>query len=200
MLYTNIIQNPVYAFLTKFTQRTRVHHHNKISLPYKTSSNSIQIEGDTKSRIQLPTSRSESSAFAAIPLGETIQLFIDAAPEDYLLVEELTHYLDEHDYKNCLPTVNMMSGKRSEMLRHQEDNLLKCKTVILPFGDEAPESWLRNHLRFYRKIQARRTSPLKIAVYCPNARVNVTDLRRDFSDLSLSVYPTLENLCGAILC
>lgn len=161
MSYTTFLQNPLYYVTILLVWHIRKHwvkplsHRSNTSLEY--SENSTQPVTSEKS-MDSPITLSSNNVVS--------RFFIDAISEDQPLVEKLTHYLDEHDYRNYLLPVDFGSGRYSEVLERLKSNLLECSAVILISGDEVPISWLENRLRLYRKVQSQRSVPLKINIYC----------------------------------
>ncbi len=171
MSYATLSQNLFYSVISGLMCHRKGYF--SVTLPYVDlgrSESSIPLE--------LPVKIVDSSV--ALASNTLPRFFIDARPEEQFLVTELIQCLDEH-HKKYLPPVDFSSGRYGEILEQLQDKLLRCDRVILILGNNTPISWLRNHLKFYKKVQIQRTSPLYVTVYNRSKR-HLPDL--DFPNLS----------------
>jgi serine/threonine protein kinase len=89
-------------------------------------------------------------------------VFINVGPDDLPLTEDLCGLLEQSGCSYALP---MHEGRPDEIRQDLEANLIDCDGLIIVYG-EITEQWVREQLRQWRKILARRDKPLRaLAVY-----------------------------------
>jgi len=176
MLYATLSQNSLYLMMLRLTY----HGRRCYSLILPSKSGDVDLEYSENSIPPESSSVGKENFPVALATDIHPQFFIDALPEAQLLVEEIIHCLDER-HKKYLPPVDFSSGQYGEVLEQLQDKLLRCDRVILILGKNTPISWLRNHLKFYKKVQIQRKTPLHVTVYDRSKR-HLPDL--DFPNLS----------------
>ncbi len=120
------------------------------------------LHNDNQTKDIEQTEQAESATLATTS-DKKGDIFIDAALEDIDLAQEIAAYL-EHNHFFYRPPIDV-SASSAEIRKTFEQNLLSCHAVIV-LADKVPMVWVQEHLRYYRRIVARRSQPLKlIAVY-----------------------------------
>ena len=88
-------------------------------------------------------------------------VFINAAPEDHLLVEQLQRYLDYHQFDYALPLDPLSQPSPSEKRQDLENNLLSCDALFVIYG-QTSQIWLREQLLLCKRMQRKRGDDFKI--------------------------------------
>ncbi len=96
--------------------------------------------------------------------GENV-VFINAAPDDVLLADQIKDFLQHHNISCRLPLPSNTSTKPKKIQQDLDKRLLQCHSVIVVY-DNATEHWVCEQVRYCQHIQVKRTQPFKIvAVY-----------------------------------
>jgi hypothetical protein len=86
-------------------------------------------------------------------------VFINTALEDENLANEISEVLGQNNVASSLPILEQISP--TEKRQDLEANLLDCDAVIIVY-DNSSIVWVREQLRYCRRLQGRRKQPLKI--------------------------------------
>jgi hypothetical protein len=122
-----------------------------------------QLEAiEAKKRLEEERRQHEASLKQTTPTsaltGDTL-VFINTGPEDLSLALEMGEILKEEGFGFSLPLLDDISP--AEKRQDLEENLLDCDAVILLYASTAV-AWVREQLRYCRRMQGRRDRPLKI--------------------------------------
>ncbi|MCP4700842.1 MAG: CHAT domain-containing protein [Gammaproteobacteria bacterium] len=90
--------------------------------------------------------------------GDTL-VFINAAPQDNETAERIGVVLEEQGVGYCLPLGGDLSP--AERRHDLEENLLDCDAVIVLY-DLGSVVWVREQLRYCRRVSGKRDKPLKV--------------------------------------
>ncbi len=107
------------------------------------------------------------------PSEDCSSIFIDVAPEDISLSEQVVQCLFEHGYDVDLPMFEHEDALVK--MRDLEENLCEADIVLLIYH-QASLDWVREHLRQCRKAQRRRKSRHHLIAVCqdqPAAEKNI---------------------------
>jgi len=99
-----------------------------------------------------------SQSSAPMEINDNL-IFINTTLEDQDLAEEIGELLDEQGVSFSLPLLEediSPADKRQDL----EDNLLECDGMIVPY-DPKSVKWVREQLRYCRRLQGQREHPLK---------------------------------------
>ncbi|MDM8566571.1 toll/interleukin-1 receptor domain-containing protein [Candidatus Halobeggiatoa sp. HSG11] len=147
------ITNPVLKdFLDATTVSTSSLEEFKLDIMRKLEGIEAQREAD-KRRAAKPNSSTVTG-----DINDNL-IFINTTMEDQELGEEIGDLLDEHGLSYCLPLLEediSPAEKRQDL----EENLLDCDGIIMPY-DPKLVKWLREQLRYCRRLQGKREQPLK---------------------------------------
>ncbi|MCI5163603.1 MAG: CHAT domain-containing protein [Candidatus Electrothrix sp. AX5] len=86
-------------------------------------------------------------------------IFIDAAPEDMHLTEQLIQYLQEYDFCDVAVPLQDDAQDTLSAMRDLEENFKEANMVLLLYH-AASQAWIRKHLRQCRKAQRGRKNTL----------------------------------------
>ncbi len=93
---------------------------------------------------------------------DTALVFVESEADDRPLAESVCHVLGERGLGYALP---LRKGDAAAIRKDLEENLLDCDALIIIYGSISV-GWVREQLRFLRKILLRREQPLgALAVY-----------------------------------
>ncbi|MCP4702025.1 MAG: TIR domain-containing protein [Gammaproteobacteria bacterium] len=130
----------------------------------------------------------EQTRQVSLSSGNTL-VFINTSPEDASLANQISTILTQHGVGSSLP---LLEGTISPKEKRQdlEGNLLDCNAVIVVY-DHTSVVWVREQLRYCRRIQGKREDPLKIIAvfnrsssHKPALHMNLPDLQMiEFTDL-----------------
>ena len=101
---------------------------------------------------------------ATVSIAENLSdvfVFINAAPEDGLLVEQLKCFLDFHQFDYALPLDPLSQPTPSEKRQDLENNLLSCDALFVIYG-QTSQVWLREQLLLCKRMQRKRDENFKI--------------------------------------
>jgi hypothetical protein len=116
----------------------------------------------TKKRQEEERRQHEESLKQSLPTaaltGDTL-VFINTRPEDLSLALEIGEILQEEGFGFSLPLLENISP--AEKRQDLEENLLDCDAVIVLYATTAV-AWVREQLRYCRRMQGRRDRPVKI--------------------------------------
>jgi len=123
---------------------------------------SRELEVFKQELLRLATRKPESKEEKRPEADGTPFVFVDTSIEDRELAGLLTDKLGE---LSCMTALPLDSGGPSEIREDFEDNVIDCDGLILLYG-QSTLRWLREQLRFLRKLLGKRDEPLRgIAVY-----------------------------------
>jgi len=92
--------------------------------------------------------------------GETdILLFVNHAPEDRDCIEPLLDELKRRKIDCVFPLTDEQAGSASEFRLDYERNLMDCDALLMLYYD-APATWVREQLKFWRKTSFKREHPV----------------------------------------
>jgi predicted MPP superfamily phosphohydrolase len=114
-------------------------------------------------------------------------VFINAAPDDVLLADQIKDFLQYHNISCRLPLPSNTSTKPKKIQQDLDKRLLQCHSVILVY-DNATEHWVCEQVRYCQHIQVKRTQPFKI----------VTVYNKLFPNQQQQLFPNQQQLlsCG----
>jgi len=88
--------------------------------------------------------------------GETdILLFVNHAPEDLGCIEALLAELEQRNIGYILPLTEKEAGSASILRQDYERNLMDCDALLMLYYD-APATWVREQLMFWRRTSFKR--------------------------------------------
>jgi hypothetical protein len=121
-------------------------------------------EREKKTALQKPTSYDATT--------EKDGVFINAAPEDLKLANEITQSLQERNIHYCPPLD--IYAKPTDMRKNLEQNLLSCRAVLILY-DKAHLVWVLQQLRYCQRMQTLHDQPIKIWVYTPSKKPSLDE-------------------------
>jgi hypothetical protein len=127
----------------------------------------------------------------ANPVGDLL-VFINAAPEDMLLANEIKDILETHGIGYSLPLEPSTNTKAAEIRQYLEQNLLYSDAVLVLY-DNTSIVWVTEQLFYLRRIQGRREQPLKMIAVYNKPLPGKTSLPLKFPNLRLLECPTPQN-------
>jgi hypothetical protein len=158
-----------------------------------------QLEAiEAKKRLEEERRQREESLKQAVRAsslsGDTL-VFINTGPEDLNLALEIGGILREEGFGFSLPLLEDISP--AEKRHDLEENLVDCDAVIVLYANTAV-SWVREQLRYCRRVQGRRDRPLKIiAVF---SRANNPPLGMSLPNMQVVEFSSLhESNCVPML-
>jgi hypothetical protein len=124
------------------------------------------LPNDGERKNFVPTASEQQQTSSTNLSSKKREIFIDAALEDLDLAEKIGTYLEQYNFLSRPPVD--VSASSAQIRQNLEQNLLSCHAVIV-LADKVPMVWVNEHLRYYRRIVARRSQPLKlVTVYGTN--------------------------------
>ncbi len=158
-----------------------------------------QLEAiETKKRLEEERRKREESLKQTMPAaalsGDTL-VFINTGPEDLTLALEIGEILKEEGFGFSLPLLENISP--AEKRQDLEENLLDCDAVIVLYANTALP-WVREQLRYCRRMQGRRDRPVKIiAVF---SKANNQPLGMSLPNVQILEFSSLrESNCVPLL-
>jgi hypothetical protein len=121
----------------------------------------LQLKNQQKFQAQRQTQKPKTSR--SNPADEVLDafVFINAAPEDHLLVQQLKRFLDYHQFDYALPLDPLSQLSPSEKRQDLENNLLSCDALFVIYG-KTSQIWLREQLLLCKRMQRKRDEDFKI--------------------------------------
>jgi len=126
------------------------------------------LAGDTVLAVGIEEFKSEvverllQPAPAQRPARDPGMVFVNAEPNDLPAAQPLVLFLASHQVGYVLPLV---SRDPAQVRADLDQNLLDCERVMVVYGSTTPD-WVRQQLRYARKILPRRESELRaLALY-----------------------------------
>jgi hypothetical protein len=119
-------------------------------------------------RDEIEYRRKQASAHAESPPGEKVELpdaflFLNAAPEDRPLLEEIARFLDENEGDYAEPIPMSANPTPEEIRRDLELNLEACDLYVVIYG-KSRMPWVREQVLFSRRMWRKRRQETKIVV------------------------------------
>jgi hypothetical protein len=158
-----------------------------------------QLEAiETKKRLEEERRKHAESLKQTMPAaalsGDTL-VFINTGPEDLNLALEIGEILKEEGFGFSLPLLENISP--AEKRQDLEENLLDCDAVIVLYANTALP-WVREQLRYCRRMQGRRDRPVKIiAVF---SKANNQPLGMSLPNVQILEFSSLrESNCVPLL-
>ncbi|NJL59109.1 MAG: toll/interleukin-1 receptor domain-containing protein [Desulfobacteraceae bacterium] len=105
--------------------------------------------------------RKSDKAFSSLTDFPPALLFVNSAPEDRPLSEQIRQFLDNYNIPYSLPLDISYNPSPADIRQDLDNNLLACDLLIVIYGTASPV-WVRGELLRCRKIQPKRETPLKI--------------------------------------
>jgi len=127
--------------------------------------------------------------------GDTL-VFINTGAEDLSLARELGEMLQEEGFGFSLPLLENIppTEKRQDL----EENLLDCDAVIVLYASTSVV-WVREQLRYCRRMQGRRDRPLKIIAVFSQAAPNKPPLGMNLPNMQVLEFSTLRDSIPVLL-
>jgi hypothetical protein len=123
------------------------------------------------------------------------RVFVNAAPEDYELAQQIISLLGEKGVKNIIPPVNF--SKEGSLREDVESNLRFCDAIIILY-DKANKTWVDRQVEYCNRIIVERVDqPIKVGAICTNkpSSVNIKDLRNVEQTLMLDYSTVDDQIC-----
>lgn len=119
-------------------------------------------------RDEIEYRRKQAAAHDASRPGEPVELpdaflFLNAAPEDRPLLEEITRFLDENKGDYAEPIPMSANPTPEEIRRDLELNLEACDLYVVIYG-KSRMPWVREQVLFSRRVWRKRRQEMKIVV------------------------------------
>ena len=130
-------------------------------LAFELSNRLLQIKNQQQFLQQRETQKTPTIAEIMTESECDAFVFINAAPEDKLLAEQLKLFLDYHHFEYSLPLDSALQPTPAEMRQDLENNLLCCDALVVVYGQTSPV-WLREQLLLCRRMQRKRDEAFKI--------------------------------------
>lgn len=126
---------------------------------------------------------------AASLTGDTL-VFINTGTEDLSLAREIGAMLQEEGFGFSLPILDNIppTEKRQDL----EENLLDCDAVIVLYASTSVV-WVREQLRYCRRMQGRRDRPVKIIAVFSQAAPNKPPLGMNLPNMQVLEFSTLRD-------
>jgi hypothetical protein len=95
-------------------------------------------------------------------------VFIDAAPQDKILAEQIKDSLRQRKINCVFPITLTETGKLSaqKVSSDREQSIKRCTAMLIVRGAEIPLAWVEQHYQDYQKIKSGRNQPLKFLAIC----------------------------------
>jgi hypothetical protein len=157
------VANPVLkAFLDANTVSTSSLEEFKLDIMRQLESIEARKQREAEKRRAVSKQQTSTSS-SSTDISDNL-IFINTTMEDQDFAEEIGELLDKKGLSYSLPILEediSPAEKRQDL----EENLLDCDGVIVPY-DPKSVKWVREQLRYCRKLQGQREQPLKtIAVF-----------------------------------
>jgi hypothetical protein len=132
---------------------------------------------------------------AASLIGDRL-VFINTGTEDLSLARELGEMLKEEGFGFSLPLLENIppTEKRQDL----EENLLDCDAVIVLYASTSV-MWVREQLRYCRRMQGRRDRPLKIIAVFSQVAPNKPPLSMNLPNMQVLEFSTLRESIPLLL-
>ncbi len=122
-------------------------------------------------------------------------VFIDAAPQDKFLAEQIKNSLQQRKI-NCVFPINLTkTGKLSaqEITSDREQSIKRCTAMLIVRSAKIPLAWVEQHYRYYQKVKSGRKQPLKVIAICEKKTDPLLDDIVEEEILRLSCSPSELN-------
>jgi hypothetical protein len=127
--------------------------------------------------------------------GDTL-VFINTGAEDLSLAREIGEMLKEEGFGFSLPLLENISP--TEKRQDLEENLVDCDAVIVLYASTSVV-WVREQLRYCRRMQGRRDRPLKIIAVFSQAAPNKPPLGMNLPNMQVLEFSTLRDSIPVLL-
>jgi hypothetical protein len=129
-------------------------------------------------------------------LTSDMLVFINTGPEDLSLAQEIGDMLKEEGFGFSLPLLENVppTEKRQDL----EANLLDCDAVIVLYAN-APVVWVREQVRYCRRMQGQRDRPLKIIRVFSQTAPNKPPLGMNLPNMQVVEFSTLREAISALI-
>jgi hypothetical protein len=117
-------------------------------------------------------------------------VFINTGPEDLSLAHEIADMLKEEGFGFSLPLLADISP--SEKRRDLEENLRDCDAVVVLYANTSVV-WVREQLRYCRRMQGQRERPLKIIAVFNQASADKPPLGMNLRNMQVLEFSTLRD-------
>jgi hypothetical protein len=124
-------------------------------------------------------------------------VFINTGPEDLSLAREIAAMLRAEGFGFSLPVLEHLSP--AEKRQDLEENLLDCDAVIVLYANTSV-MWVREQLRYCRRMQGRRERPLKVIAVFSQATPDKSPVDMNLPNMQVVEFSTLrDSPCVPIL-
>src|SRR5215510_7653760 len=127
--------------------------------------------------------------------GDTL-VFINTGAEDLSLAREIGEMLQEEGFGFSLPLLENISP--TEKRQDLEENLVDCDAVIVLYASTSVV-WVREQLRYCRRMQGRRDRPLKIIAVFSQAAPNKPPLGMNLPNMQVLEFSALRDSIPVLL-
>ncbi len=148
-----VIRNRLPDSTIKFWEKANDSHSHTLSFTHQEPQKAKYYQRLYEVVNRLEQELTISRAKAGLTDSEKPAVFIDAAPQDLDLAEEIKTYLEKQKI-SCKPPINF-DASPAEIRKELDGNLLSCRDIIV-FCDSVPDIWVEEHIKYYRKVLLRR--------------------------------------------
>ena len=158
-----------------------------------------QLEAIEAKRLEEEKRQQEASlkrTMRAASLTGDMLVFINTGTEDLSLAREIGEMLKEEGFGFSLPLLENIppTEKRQDL----EENLLDCDAVIVLYASTSVV-WVREQLRYCRRMQGRRDRPVKIIAVFSQAAPNKPPLGMNLPNMQVLEFSTLRESIPMLL-
>jgi hypothetical protein len=158
-----------------------------------------QLEAIEAKRLEEEKRQQEASlkrTLRAASLTGDMLVFINTGTEDLSLAREIGEMLKEEGFGFSLPLLENIppTEKRQDL----EENLLDCDAVIVLYASTSVV-WVREQLRYCRRMQGRRDRPVKIIAVFSQAAPNKPPLGMNLPSMQVLEFSTLRESIPILL-
>ncbi|MDM8566549.1 toll/interleukin-1 receptor domain-containing protein [Candidatus Halobeggiatoa sp. HSG11] len=118
-------------------------------------------------------------------------VFVNTAPEDKVLANEIQAILDEAGVGYILPMDIVPTTQPEEIRADLESNLLECDALIVPYY-QTPLAKVRQYLMSCRRLQPQRTKPFKVIAVCDKPLPNKSALNMKLPGMQILKCSSLQ--------
>ena len=165
---TTVVNPVLKTFLDATTVSTSSLEEFKQGIMRKLENIEAQKQREAEKHRTVEERQSSSSEKSATDISDNL-IFVNVTLDDQELAEEIGELLDKQGLSYCLPILEedvSPADKRQDL----EENLLDCDGIVMPY-DPKLVKWIREQLRYCRRLQGQREIPLKtIAVFNKTAK------------------------------
>jgi hypothetical protein len=152
-----------------------------------------QLEAiETRKRLEEEkrTQEAASRATRSASLTEDTLIFINTGPEDESLALEIGEMLRGEGFEFSLPLLEDITP--AEKRQDLEENLRDCDAVIVLYANTSV-AWVREQLRYCRKMQGQRERPLKVIAVFSKAVPGKPPVGMSLRNMQVLEFSTLRD-------